>query len=77
MTATDAARAFRSLLDRVERDGSRFRIVRHGRAIAELGPIRRSTAGELRAYLRAHPPDEEFLDDIRFARELPDRLGAE
>lgn len=74
MTATEAARAFRSLLDRVERDGSRFRIVRHGRAVAELGPVRHSTAGDLRTRLRARPLDDAFADDVRFARDLPDRL---
>jgi len=74
MTATEAARAFRALLDRVEREGAGFRIVRHGRAVAELGPVRRSTAGALRARLRQEPPDADWLDDIRFARDLPERL---
>lgn len=77
LTATDAARAFRSLLDRVERDGASFRIVRHGRAIAELGPVRLSTAGTLRERLRAAPADAGYWEDIRFARELPDRLPDE
>jgi antitoxin (DNA-binding transcriptional repressor) of toxin-antitoxin stability system len=74
LTATEAARAFRALLDRVEREGAGFRIVRHGRAVAELGPVRRSTAGDLRARLRREPPDPDWLDDIRFARELPERV---
>lgn len=73
MTATEAARAFRLLLDRVERDGASFRIVRHGRAIAQLGPVRPSTAGALRDRLASAPPDAAFGDDIRFLRDLPDR----
>ncbi len=73
ITATDAARAFRALLDRVEREGAAFRIVRHGRAVAELGPVRRSTAGQLQRRLREAPPDPEYWDDIRFVRDLPDR----
>ena len=73
MTATDAARAFRALLDRVERDGASFRIVRHGRAVAELGPVRRSTAGQLRRRLGEEPPDPGYWEDIRFVRDLPER----
>ena len=75
LTATDAARAFRSLLDRVEREGASFRIVRHGRAVAELGPVRLSTAGALRDRLRTAPADAGYWDDIRLARDLPDRLS--
>lgn len=73
ITATEAARAFRALLDRVEREGLSFRITRHGRAIAELTPARASTAGALCARLRSAPPDPAFFDDVRFVRDLPDR----
>lgn len=71
VTATEAARAFRTLLDRVEQGGATFRITRHGRTIAELRPLRPSTVGMLRARLRSDPPDADLLADIRFARELP------
>ena len=73
MTATEAARAFRALLDRVERDGTSFRIVRHGRAIAELRPSAPAVLGALRDRLRTAPPDDGYWDDIRFLRDLPDR----
>lgn len=76
MTATDAARAFRALLDRVERDGESFRITRHGRAVAELGPVRSSTLGTLLDRVRDDPPDAEWWDDIRWIRDLPDRMPA-
>lgn len=69
-TVEDAARTFRVLLDRVERDGVSFRIVRHGNAVAMLGPARHSTAGALRERLRVAPPDEALWRDISFVRTI-------
>jgi hypothetical protein len=42
-------------------------------ARSEPGPVHRSSAGQLRRYLREMPPDPEYWDDIRFVRALPAR----
>ena len=39
VTATEASRNFADLLDAVEHRGERYRIVRRGRAVAQLEPI--------------------------------------
>ena len=38
LSATDAARRFSDVLDSVESDGESFVVVRHGRAVATIGP---------------------------------------
>jgi len=64
MTATEASRHFSDLLDAVER-GETITIVRGSRPIAEVGPARRRTGGDLRAALvDVPPPDDAFSRDI-------------
>lgn len=74
ITATDAARAFRDLLDRVERTGESFRITRHGRAIAELSPTGAGSVDALQEFLQQHherypEPDDTWWGDISWVRE--------
>jgi len=74
ITATDAARAFRDLLDRVERTGESFRITRHGRAIAELSPSGADSVAALQEFLQQHherypEPDDTWWGDISWVRE--------
>ena len=74
ITSTDAARAFRDLLDRVEQTGESFRITRHGRAIAELSPIGTGSVAAMQEFLLQHharypEPDENWWDDISWVRE--------
>lgn len=74
ITATDAARAFRDLLDRVEQAGESFRITRHGRAIAELSPTGTGSVAALHEFLQQHherypEPDDNWWDDISWVRE--------
>ena len=74
ITATDAARTFRELLDQVERDGESYRITRHGRIVAELHPARRGSLSELADFARAnrsaHPgADEDWAADIAWVRD--------
>ena len=38
LSATDASRRFSEVLDDVERDGESYVVVRHGRAVATIGP---------------------------------------
>jgi prevent-host-death family protein len=74
ITATDAARTFRELLDQVERDGESYRITRHGRIVAELHPARRGSLAELADFARAnraaHPADDDdWGADIAWVRD--------
>ena len=74
ITATDAARTFRELLDQIEQAGESYRITRHGRIVAELHPARRGSLGDLVAFAHAnraaHPgSDDDWPDEIGRLRE--------
>ena len=64
ITATEASKRFADMLDAVEHRGESFTVVRRGRAIAVVSPARPSTVGQLRAYMRAHPPDAGWESDL-------------
>ena len=70
LSATDAARRFSELLDRVERNGESVVIVRHGRAVATIGPAGVGTGKALKEALRAHVPDPDLADEVRELREF-------
>jgi prevent-host-death family protein len=57
ISATDASKRFADMLDAVEHRGETFTVVRRGRAIATIAPAHRTTAGELRVFLKANPSD--------------------
>jgi prevent-host-death family protein len=57
MTATEASRAFASLLDDAER-GETIVVTRGGRRIAIIGPTEPSNGAEVVALLEAGVPDE-------------------
>ena len=63
--ATDAAKNFGRLVDRVREEGATYVIERHGRAVAQIGPVRvarHQTLGDLVAAIAAAPSlDEETL----------------
>lgn len=69
VTATKAARSFADLLDAVER-GEHFTIVRRGKAVAHLEPVRRGRGAELKALLERHRLDTKWGDDVRETRQL-------
>lgn len=69
LSATDASRRFSEVLDEVERDGESYVVVRHGRAVATIGPANGGTGKALREALRANPPDEAWADEVRELRE--------
>lgn len=76
VTATDAARKFADLLDSVEHDGERYTIIRHGRAVAQIGPISRGRGSETKELLRRNGPDSEWaasLDELRALVEIDER----
>jgi prevent-host-death family protein len=70
LSATDAARRFSEVLDRVERNGESVIIVRHGRAVATIGPAGAGTGKALKEVLRAHVPDPDLADEVRELREF-------
>jgi antitoxin (DNA-binding transcriptional repressor) of toxin-antitoxin stability system len=70
LSATEAARNFSELLNRVRYRGERFVIERGGVAIGELRPTApvRFTGHDLLALLRSLPPvDDEFFDAVEEA----------
>ncbi len=68
ITATEAARNFSELLNRVRYERETFVILRGGEAVGQLGPVQfRSgiTFRDLLAALnRIEKPDEQFADDL-------------
>ncbi len=70
LTATDAARSFSALLNRV-RAGEEFEITRSGAIVAVIGPPKRRlvSAERFREHLAAAPPvDDDFARDVREIR---------
>jgi len=70
LSATEAARRFSEVLDRVEQNGESVIIVRHGRAVATIGPAGIGTGKALKEALRAHVPDPDLADEVRELREF-------
>jgi prevent-host-death family protein len=70
LSATDVARNFSEILDRVEQNGESVVIVRHGRPVATIGPATASTGKALKEVLRKHKPDPEWADELRELREF-------
>jgi prevent-host-death family protein len=71
MTATDAARSFSELLNRVA-NGEEIEVTRSGAAVAVISPpkSRLISADRFRELIASAPaPDAEFAQDIRAARE--------
>lgn len=70
ISATEAARNFADLLDAVEHGGERFTIVRRGRPVAHLEPIRAGHGKDVKELLGASKPDDAWAEDLRAVREL-------
>jgi antitoxin (DNA-binding transcriptional repressor) of toxin-antitoxin stability system len=70
MTATEAARSFSEVLNRVAA-GEEVEVTRSGAPVAVIGPpkARLMSAARFRSLLAsAPPPDDDFADDVRAAR---------
>jgi prevent-host-death family protein len=70
MSATEAARSFSAVLNRVS-TGEQIEVTRAGLAIAVISPppLRLLTAERFRELLETAPaPDERFASDLRAAR---------
>lgn len=70
ISATDAARNFADLLDAIEHRGEHFTIVRRGKVIAHLDPVRAGQGADVKRMLRDHPVDSSWSDDLAGVREL-------
>ena len=77
ISATEASKRFADLLDAVEHRGESFTIVRRGRTVATIAPVRRGTGADLHRILAERPLDEDFAKDLEEARAfiLPPPLG--
>jgi prevent-host-death family protein len=69
LTATDASRRFSEVLDDVERGGESYVVVRHGRAVATIGPTSGGTGKTLKQVLRDNRPDDSWAEELRELRE--------
>ena len=69
LSATDASRRFSEVLDSVERSGESFVVMRHGRAVATIGPTGGGGAKALKDALRANRPDTAWAGELRELRE--------
>jgi antitoxin (DNA-binding transcriptional repressor) of toxin-antitoxin stability system len=69
LSATDASRRFSEVLDSVERSGESFIVMRHGRAVATIGPTNGGAGKALKEALRANHPDGAWADELRELRE--------
>ena len=71
IAATDAAKNFGRLVDRVREEGATYVIERHGRPMAQIGPVPPARSHTLRGFvnaMRAAPKlDEETLRHIEEA----------
>ena len=74
ITASDAAKNFGRLADRVREHGATYVITRHGRAIAQIGPVENEqpkTLKNLIAAIESMPKlDEEVLRYIEKGRAI-------
>jgi prevent-host-death family protein len=70
VSATDAARNFSDILDAVEHRGEHFTIVRRGKVVAQLDPVRGGKGVDVKAMLRRHHGDPGFAKDIASVRAL-------
>ncbi len=77
VAATDAAKNFGRLVDRVRQEGATYVIERHGRPVAQIGPVepaRTTTLRDLAEFIRTAPKlDEETLRYIEEGVEMFNR----
>ena len=68
ITATEAARKFSEILNRVAYKGETFVVERSGRTICEISPIaqgKRFTAADFAEMINSAPrPDDQYFDDV-------------
>jgi prevent-host-death family protein len=70
ISATDAARNFADLLDAIEHRGETFTVVRRGKPIAHLEPVKAGRGADVVALLERHRIDQTWRDDLTAVRRL-------
>jgi antitoxin (DNA-binding transcriptional repressor) of toxin-antitoxin stability system len=73
VSATEAARQFSDLLDKVESDGETFVVERRGRAVASIAPAAHVSGRTVRELLRSQPPDPTWARELAQLRGLVER----
>jgi antitoxin (DNA-binding transcriptional repressor) of toxin-antitoxin stability system len=70
VTASEAAKKFGALVDRVREERAVYVVERGGRPVAQIGPVSTGscTLAQLADWLRARPAlDDAYLDDVERA----------
>ena len=70
ISATEAARSFSDILDSVEHGRETYTIIRRGKAVAHLEPVRRGGGAEVKELLKRHTPDSTWSEELSRLREL-------
>jgi len=70
ISATEAARRFADVLDKVEHGKESYTIVRRGKAVAHLEPVSRGRGADVKVLIRRHRPDPSWSEDLDRLREL-------
>ncbi len=73
ISATEASKRFADLLDAVEHRGESFTVIRRGRSVATISPVRRGTGADLHRIFAEHPLDDDFGPDIADALRFIDQ----
>jgi len=64
LSATEAARRFSDLLDRVEHDRETFVVERRGRAVASIAPAAAASGHAVKELLRSQRPDPRWVQEL-------------
>ncbi len=70
ITASQAARRFSDLLDTVEQGRENFAIVRHGKVMAQIEPIKRGEGAATKQLLRSRSLDAAWAGELAVTRDL-------
>lgn len=70
VSATEAARNFADLLDAVEHRGAEYTIVRRGKVVAHLEPVRTGKGSQVKQTLARRRRDAAWAGDLEELREL-------
>lgn len=70
VSATEAARHFADLLDGVEHRGEHYTIIRRGKVVAHLEPVRSGRGLDVKSMLRRYEIDEDWSDELAEVRRL-------
>jgi len=73
ISATEASKRFADLLDAVEHRGESFTVIRRGRTVATISPVKRGTGADLHRIFAEHPLDSKFGSDIADALRFVDQ----